>query len=233
VCFDWIPSESFPFREVRRNASLGNRWRRKPRKSGCRMSIVRLRITFFPMTIDNVFYTTRESKVCCSFRKTFPESLSANFPRNTVCVSGDMLAVQGCQPFGHSNEDNDALTSVCIPSCVEVIYQQGLANCQAVSTMAFERDSKLSRLDERAFLSCHALTAIYIPSSGEVLCDECFRSCANLSMVTFGSCSRLMQIAGGAFAGCRSLSIICIPPSVAVVGDACFSGCRKLSIVSF
>jgi hypothetical protein len=100
-----------------------------------------------------------------------------------------------------------------------------------VFTMAFERDSRLTRIESKAF-SESSLQSIIIPRTVEILCSGCFLSCESLSSISFESESRLTRIESGAFLF-SSLQSIIIPRTVEILCSKCFSRCRSLSSISF
>jgi hypothetical protein len=57
----------------------------------------------------------------------------------------------------------------------------------------FESESRLSRIEKKAFSGSH-LIEIVIPASVEFLGESCFSFCGSLSSVTFESGSRLVGI---------------------------------------
>jgi hypothetical protein len=122
-------------------------------------------------------------------------------------------------------------TRVWIPSSVEVIYECSFNEYISLSSVTFDDDSKLTRLEHRAFWSS-GLTSIHIPSSVELICERCFSRCSSLSSVTFDDDSKLTRLERWAFAS-SALTSIHIPSSVEVICEWCFSQCDSLSSVTF
>jgi hypothetical protein len=105
-----------------------------------------------------------------------------------------------------------ALSSICIPSCVETLGERCLFHCEKLSAVTFEARSKLNLIEFRAFAYDTSLAAISIPPSVTRIREHVFLGCAMLSSVTFESGSRLDQLGPSAFNGCRLLAAIYIPP---------------------
>jgi hypothetical protein len=74
-----------------------------------------------------------------------------------------------------------------------------------LSTVRFESNSKLSRLEPCTFYCCSSLSSICIPSGVEVIAERCFSECINLSTVIFESNSNVPDVARSAFRCCSSL----------------------------
>jgi hypothetical protein len=96
---------------------------------------------------------------------------------------------------------------------------------------AFETDSRLSRLEERAFCES-GLTSIHLPASVTVIGEACFSYCRSLASITFESGSQLSELAKWAFYG-SGLTSIHLPASVTVIGESCFSCCDSLVSITF
>jgi hypothetical protein len=66
-----------------------------------------------------------------------------------------------------------ALISIIVPKSVEVLCKECFSNCKSLTSVIFEFDSKLQRIEESAFAE-NSLTSIHVPKSVEVVCKECF-----------------------------------------------------------
>jgi hypothetical protein len=122
---------------------------------------------------------------------------------------------------------------VTIPNSITEFDAGCFYACQTISSLIFESESQISRIEQRAFMDCVSLSSICIPSSIERLCGHCFCVCRSLSEVTFETGSHLLCIGLSAFAGCRSLLSICLPSSVEQLGAKAFLECSSLSVVTF
>lgn len=163
----------------------------------------------------------------------------------TICggASGDSNfgAFYGCT----------ALTSIIVPASVETIGQTAFKDCTSLSSVIFERNSKLKTIAGSAFGSsyygafygCTALKSIVIPASVETIGQTAFKDCTSLLSVIFEDNSQLRTIEGGAsesfkyiygaFGGCTALTTIDFPASIETIGQGAFLGCANLKSVTF
>lgn len=144
------------------------------------------------------------------------------------------------------------LISITIPASVEKIGNTAFVDCTNLTTVIFEKNSKLVAIEGEydtyygnatgTFNGCTALTAIEIPANVETIGPAAFKGCTNLTTVTFESGSKLKTIDGyyinynklwGAFSNCSSLSAIEIPANVQTIGAGAFSDCEKLEEIRF
>jgi hypothetical protein len=84
--------------------------------------------------------------------------------------------------------------------------------CQSLSSIIFESNSRLTRIESELF-SSSSLQSIIIPRNVKILGSECFSKCGSLSSITFESNSRLSRIESEAFSG-SSLQAILIPSTI-------------------
>jgi hypothetical protein len=118
--------------------------------------------------------------------------------------------------FQHSG-----LTTIHIPSSVEVLCKLCFSGCNSLTSITFESDSKLQRIEQCAFQHSD-LTTIQIPSSVEVLCKSCFFGCRSLQSVTFESKSKLHRIEDSAFRG-SGLTELLLPNSIHFLSGSAFA----------
>lgn len=133
-----------------------------------------------------------------------------------------------------------ALTSIEIPASVETIEATAFQGCSELTTVTFEKDSKLKTIGRYSYSNC-PITSIEIPASVETIEAEAFYGCSKLTTVTFEKGSKLKTIGGGcsvnyyyygAFSDCPIASIE-IPASVETIEAAAFKGCSELTTVIF
>jgi hypothetical protein len=70
---------------------------------------------------------------------------------------------------------------------------------ESFTSITFEANSRLSRLEKTAFFQS-GLRSLHVPASVEVICESCFCECSSLTSVTFDSLSKLQRIEGSALA---------------------------------
>jgi hypothetical protein len=107
-------------------------------------------------------------------------------------------------------------TAIVIKSRIEIVSESCFSNCTSHTTVTFESNSKLHRIEESAFAES-SLKITTIPASVEVVCKSCFYYCKSLASVTFESNSKLHRIAESAFHA-SGLITIQIPASVELRG---------------
>jgi hypothetical protein len=105
--------------------------------------------------------------------------------------------------------------------------------CSSFTTVSFEADSMLVRIEKSAFSLCLDLKSIFIPAHVEFIGDSVFSDCSSLTQLTFESGSHLTDIGKLAFDCCRSLTSICIPREVESIPRMCFIDCSALATLSF
>jgi hypothetical protein len=114
---------------------------------------------------------------------------------------------------------------------VETIGALCFLSCGSLCEMEFEAESRLKRIEQRAF-RCTGLRSIRIPASVEVIGPNCFDESGHLREVVFEAGSRLREIGGFAFRQ-TGLRTIRIPGSVEEIGAECFCLCGSLLEVVF
>lgn len=100
--------------------------------------------------------------------------------------------------FGHCPD----ITSLVIPSSVEIIDYGAFAGCKSLEKV--ELSDSVKYIGQSAFSGCTALKAVNIPRN-------------------------LSTIESYTFAGCSSLEFIDIPSNVATIGEHAFDGCIALN----
>eukprot|EP00434_Breviolum_minutum_P002162 symbB.v1.2.001905.t3/scaffold102.1/size330044/2 len=88
----------------------------------------------------------------------------------------------------------------------------------------------VTRVDDRAFQSCHPLVKVTIPDSVTEIGDAAFEGCASLESVTIPD--SVTEIGHGAFAHCTSLESVTIPDLVTWIGSGAFEDCTSLKSIT-
>jgi hypothetical protein len=121
-----------------------------------------------------------------------PKIVTAFSRRVTLCEG----AIEPCMEDFHC----PALSArVWISSSISRLTKDCFCNCKSLTSVTFELNSKLQRIEESVFEES-GLRTIQIPASVEVLCKSCFCNCKSLTSVTFQSNSKLQRIEEYAFA---------------------------------
>lgn len=144
------------------------------------------------------------------------------------------------------------ITSVSLPSSVNLIEDQAFVNCSKMTSVNLP--DGLPRLGYNTFAGCLALTGVTIPSSVTLVDDSAFSACKALASITipptvtsmghsvFYDCNALANVTLSPnvttigqyqFFSCDSLVSITIPASVASIDRNAFQGCFMLGEVNF
>lgn len=131
-----------------------------------------------------------------------------------------------------------SLKAINIPASVESIGFLAFGNCTSLSSITFERDSKLKTIDGKyyksdsasdssyyfgAFNDCTALTTLIIPFNVENINGGAFAGCKLLNNVTFEAGSKIKYVGNDAFYG-TSFTTIEIPSNIEEIrADAFYS----------
>jgi hypothetical protein len=122
-----------------------------------------------------------------------------------------------------------------IPSNVEILGSQCFSNCKSLSSISFESNSHLTRIESEAFHQS-SLQSIIIPRNVENLALKCFSNCKSLSSISFESNSQLTLSVGlkvipeEAFSFSSLISIV-IPATIRIVEKRAFYCCDSLTEV--
>jgi hypothetical protein len=101
-----------------------------------------------------------------------------------------------------------------IPFTVQILGSRCFSNCRSLSSISFEPNSRLTRIESFAF-SFSSLQSIVIPSTIQILGSKCFSNCRSLSSISFESNSRLTGIESMAFD--RQNLFVVIPSTILFV----------------
>jgi predicted metal-binding protein len=100
---------------------------------------------------------------------------------------------------------------------IEILGSNCFAYCESLSSITFESNSDLTRIESRAFYDS-SLSSIVIPGNVEILGSECFSSCKSLLSIIFESNSRLTRIESKVFSS-TSLQSILIPSTILFIAS--------------
>jgi uncharacterized protein YuzB (UPF0349 family) len=116
-----------------------------------------------------------------------------------------------------------------IANNVEILGSKCFSYCQSLSSITFESNSHLTRIESSAF-SGSSLASIMIPNSVEILGSRCFSYCKSLSSITFESNSRLTRIESSAFSF-SSLQSLVIPSTILFVASDAVDTDIQISLI--
>lgn len=155
---------------------------------------------------------------------------------------------QNCRAIGGGAFDQcDALTSISLPSNVQVIEEYAFSNSGLVSASI---SNKVTSIGDHAFYNCANLTSITIPDSVTSIGTFAFYSCTSLTTIS-GSASNTSIVAkqcnavsfsvtitsgesipGQAFYYCEGLTSVAISNGVTNIGYSAFLHCTRLTSIT-
>jgi predicted metal-binding protein len=150
---------------------------------------------------------------------------SAFFPSRTAAL--------GVTRIGPGAFKTQRITSMSIPRHLQILSSECFSDCNSLSSISFEVNSELTRIESSAFHGCSCLESITIPRHLQILCSECFSNYTSLSSISFETESELTHIKSNAFYRRSSLKSITIPRHFQILSSECFSNCKSLSSISF
>ena len=118
-----------------------------------------------------------------------------------IVIPDTITSIGKCQFYGFNN-----VTKITIPNSVTSIGLSAFSHCSSLASVKFESGSKLSSIEDTAFIECSSLTSIVIPNSVTSIGEGAFYGCNSITSVTFERDSELTFIGNGAFSNCSSLT---------------------------
>jgi tRNA A-37 threonylcarbamoyl transferase component Bud32 len=112
---------------------------------------------------------------------------------------------------------------------VEILGSKCFSFCKSLSSITFESNSLLTRIESEAF-SSSSLESILIPRNVEILGSKCFDNCTSLSSITFESNSRLTRIESSAFLF-SSLQSILIPSTILFIASDAIDIASEIQLI--
>ncbi len=94
-----------------------------------------------------------------------------------------------------------------------------------ITSVSFEKASKLKKIGSNAFYGCSRLTEVVLPDNLEEAGFGVFQNCTGLKSVSLGG---LGSVPSQAFYNCASLERLDIPETVETIGARSFENCASL-----
>lgn len=160
---------------------------------------------------DNVLYIGNRAFADCSALviQTLPTALtSIGEAAFENCKSITKLVLPaGVDAIGESAFISClSLSEINIPAKVTLLSKHLFDGCISLTTVTIPSDSKITDIDERAFVGCRSLPSITITAKVETISPRAFMSCASLTEIVFPA--SVNKIGDNVFEGCSSLQRI-------------------------
>lgn len=121
------------------------------------------------------------------------------------------------------------LTSVVIPSSVEIIKDGSFAFCSKLKSVIIQ-GANLKTIERLAFGYCEELEKINIPKSVEKIEKEAFIGCSKLTDITLYE--SLTDLGDEVFSRCYSLKTVVIQGPIKSIGEKSFNSCKNLEEIT-
>lgn len=123
-----------------------------------------------------------------------------------------------------------AITSVTIPSSVEIIGQEAFWQCTNLATINFAQNSTtLKEIGQSAFRGT-AITSATVPDGVKRIFSSAFQDCPNLTTVILPN--GMEELSTSSFADCTKLTTVNLPEGIYYIRGTLFSGCTSLKSVT-
>ena len=130
-----------------------------------------------------------------------------------------------CTTFGGKD-----VTSVIIPAGLRGIPDYAFDKCNALTSVTFKENSKLTNIGVAAFKDCSNLMSFDVPNGVTSIGNSAFANCSNLQRISIPN--TVISISNSAFNKCSALTSITIPATVVDIGKNAFKGCANLESIS-
>lgn len=201
------------------------------------------------LTINSIEY------ILASDNKAYVLRQQSNSVITDITILGNIGNCEVVKIFEKAFYNNTVIKNIFIPASIEVIGEYTFANATNLISVTFEKNSKLSVLENhifsettslenivmpdnivnikyRAFYKASSLQNIIIPASVVIITNNAFELATNLTSVTFEENSNLETIGGFAFYRTNLISIH-FPASITTIGSSAFSYLKTLTSVTF
>ena len=171
-----------------------------------------------------------------SFKDSMAKIFGAGYDKATVEYKDadgmiDVYIGRGVTQIKSTYKGNSKVKSVFIPAEVESMTGAGVfADCTALTTVTFEKGSKITSIAAEAFSSCSALKSVTLPDKLTTIERAAFEDVKKIESIDFPD--SLTNIGNYAFSGCKSLTSITLPESVTLNLNS-FKNCTALKEVEF
>lgn len=142
-------------------------------------------------------------------------------PDGIVQIHDDAFHV----PAGETNR----MTTVVLPSTVEVIGANAFQDCKSLATVEWGGSERI--IGNNAFQGCAALTGLELPGSLERIGANAFQDCGSITKVEIPD--GLETVEGSCFLNCSNLTEVAIGVGVRSVGANAFNGCERMKTLEF
>ncbi|MDE5991186.1 MAG: leucine-rich repeat domain-containing protein [Clostridia bacterium] len=119
------------------------------------------------------------------------------------------------------------ITSVKFSAGVTEIADYAFDKCNALISVTFSGNSKLTSVGVASFRGCENLASIKIPNGVTIIGNSAFDGCIKLTSVVLPD--SVTSIGNSAFSNCSALGGIAIPANVIDIGNYAFKRCTALT----
>lgn len=125
------------------------------------------------------------------------------------------------------------IVSIKFPKSIKVIGEGAFMNCYSLSSISFDNECKLSKVDNYAFSYCKTLNNFKLPNTVSSIGEYAFQYCENLTEFPFSHESDITFFGSYAFTCCRAITELYFPSKVTTISSYAFEDCRNLKYIYF